>query len=276
MSKLETHKKSIWSRVQRECGYRVPLNVKESIEEHVGDIDDYTCPDLETGLNDYEDYIRDYIGLAKLIAKGSYLTPLNKQKTQSRKRYQRPFKKRLHLVEFIISRQLSLRRLRHASSTPRRRINWKWICEEWNKDHPYDIMTPAVIKATYYRAMSDIDVQKELFLKPVEEILLCLEDRERYILQLRSGFGGGRPMTRKEAAEELKLTPGHILKIESIAVRKLRHPSRSRKLWDLIQSRKDMKKDSSDDTYNDDRYNIIGMLEKAAKIFHAENRGGTK
>ena len=64
----------------------------------------------------------------------------------------------------------------------------------------------------------------------MEEALTTLTPREAYILRLRFGLQDGYSYTLKEVGEKLGLTRERILQIESEALRRLRHPSRSRKL----------------------------------------------
>jgi RNA polymerase primary sigma factor len=64
----------------------------------------------------------------------------------------------------------------------------------------------------------------------MEEALTTLTPREAYILRLRFGLQDGYSYTLKEVGEKLGLTRERIRQIESEALRRLRHPSRSRKL----------------------------------------------
>jgi RNA polymerase primary sigma factor len=66
--------------------------------------------------------------------------------------------------------------------------------------------------------------------KRVEEVLLTLKPREEYILRLRYGIGDGQPRTLEELGAIFGVTRERIRQIESNALRKLRHPRRSRML----------------------------------------------
>jgi RNA polymerase primary sigma factor len=68
----------------------------------------------------------------------------------------------------------------------------------------------------------------------VKKVLDLLSDREREVLQLRFGLDDGRYRTLDEVGKEFKVTRERIRQIESKALRKLRHPSRSRKLKDYL------------------------------------------
>lgn len=67
------------------------------------------------------------------------------------------------------------------------------------------------------------------------EVLETLTDRERKVLRLRFGLDDGRARTLEEVGREFKVTRERIRQIEAKALRKLRHPSRSRKLRDFLE-----------------------------------------
>ncbi len=66
------------------------------------------------------------------------------------------------------------------------------------------------------------------------EALDTLTDREQKVLRLRFGLDDGRPRTLEEVGREFDVTRERIRQIEAKALRKLRHPSRSRKLKDYL------------------------------------------
>ena len=66
------------------------------------------------------------------------------------------------------------------------------------------------------------------------EVLSTLTDREQKVLRLRFGLDDGRARTLEEVGKEFNVTRGRIRQIEAKALRKLRHPSRSRKLKDYL------------------------------------------
>jgi len=69
----------------------------------------------------------------------------------------------------------------------------------------------------------------------VEEVLCTLTPRERRVLQLRFGLEDGRSRTLEEVGKEFGVTRERIRQIEAKALRKLRHPSRSKKLRDYLE-----------------------------------------
>ena len=73
-----------------------------------------------------------------------------------------------------------------------------------------------------------------LLKEQLEEVLEMLTERERKVLRLRFGLDDGRARTLEEVGKEFKVTRERIRQIEAKALRKLRHPSRSRKLKDYL------------------------------------------
>jgi RNA polymerase primary sigma factor len=74
-----------------------------------------------------------------------------------------------------------------------------------------------------------------LLKKQVAAVLDSLTGRERRVLQLRFGLEDGRARTLEEVGKEFNVTRERIRQIEAVALRKLRHPSRSRKLRDYLE-----------------------------------------
>jgi len=80
-------------------------------------------------------------------------------------------------------------------------------------------------------AVSPLDAAtSQLLREQVDRVLDSLEGREQRVIRLRFGLDDGRPRTLEEVGNEFGLTRERIRQIESMALRKLRHPSRSRKL----------------------------------------------
>ena len=74
-----------------------------------------------------------------------------------------------------------------------------------------------------------------LLKEQLEEVLSTLTDREQKVLTLRFGLEDGRARTLEEVGKEFNVTRERIRQIEAKALRKLRHPSRSRKLKDYLE-----------------------------------------
>ncbi|MDO4754686.1 MAG: RNA polymerase sigma factor RpoD, partial [Bacillota bacterium] len=66
------------------------------------------------------------------------------------------------------------------------------------------------------------------------EVLQMLSQREQEVLKLRFGLVDGRPRTLEEVGKEFKVTRERIRQIEAKALRKLKHPTRSKKLRDFL------------------------------------------
>ena len=66
----------------------------------------------------------------------------------------------------------------------------------------------------------------------LDDILKTLNDREEKVLRLRYGLDDGSPKTLEEVGKEFNVTRERIRQIEVKALRKLRHPSRRKKLED--------------------------------------------
>ena len=73
-----------------------------------------------------------------------------------------------------------------------------------------------------------------LLKEQLNEVLSTLTDREQKVLRLRFGLDDGRARTLEEVGKEFNVTRERIRQIEAKALRKLRHPSRSRKLRDYL------------------------------------------
>ena len=75
----------------------------------------------------------------------------------------------------------------------------------------------------------------QLLKEQVDSVLDTLNDREKRVLQLRFGLEDGRSRTLEEVGREFGVTRERIRQIEAKALRKLRHPTRSKKLRDFLE-----------------------------------------
>jgi len=87
-----------------------------------------------------------------------------------------------------------------------------------------------------HNAIQPLDgASKQLLKDEINEVLLTLTPREQRVLQLRFGLEDGRCRTLEEVGVEFSVTRERIRQIEAKALRKLRHPSRSRKLRGYLE-----------------------------------------
>jgi RNA polymerase primary sigma factor len=85
-------------------------------------------------------------------------------------------------------------------------------------------------------ALPPVDIaSKQLLKEQIEDVLGTLTPREQRVLQLRFGLEDGRSRTLEEVGKEFNVTRERIRQIEAKALRKLRHPSRSRRLKDYLE-----------------------------------------
>jgi RNA polymerase primary sigma factor len=75
----------------------------------------------------------------------------------------------------------------------------------------------------------------QMLRESMEDVLSSLSEREREVLRLRFGLEDGRSRTLEEVGKQFNVTRERIRQIEAKALRKLRHPSRSRKLRDYLE-----------------------------------------
>lgn len=76
---------------------------------------------------------------------------------------------------------------------------------------------------------------KQLLKENIDEVLTSLSEREAKVLKMRFGLDGYRSMTLEEVGREFKVTRERIRQIEAKALRKLKHPSRRKKLHDYLE-----------------------------------------
>ena len=75
----------------------------------------------------------------------------------------------------------------------------------------------------------------QLLKEQIDDVLDSLNEREKRVLQLRFGLEDGRSRTLEEVGREFGVTRERIRQIEAKALRKLRHPSRSKRLRDFLE-----------------------------------------
>jgi RNA polymerase primary sigma factor len=81
----------------------------------------------------------------------------------------------------------------------------------------------------------DEQATRELLKDHLDEVLDTLSPREKRVLQLRFGLEDGKQRTLEEVGKEFGVTRERIRQIEAKAVRKLKHPTRAKKLRDYLE-----------------------------------------
>jgi RNA polymerase primary sigma factor len=85
-------------------------------------------------------------------------------------------------------------------------------------------------------ALPPVDAaSRQLLKEQIDDVLSSLTQREQRVLQLRFGLEDGRSRTLEEVGKEFNVTRERIRQIEAKVLRKLRHPSRSRRLRDYLE-----------------------------------------
>jgi RNA polymerase primary sigma factor len=115
-------------------------------------------------------------------------------------------------------------RVHEASKVARQPVSLEAPIGEEEDNHLGDLLPDSSSPAPV-----DLATQK-LLQEQVETVLASLTNRERRVLQLRFGLDDGHPRTLEEVGKEFGVTRERIRQIEAKALRKLRHPSRSKKL----------------------------------------------
>ena len=97
-------------------------------------------------------------------------------------------------------------------------------------------------EATLEQFIADINqpslydkVSQELLKEALSKVLSTLSPREKKVLIMRFGLEDGKPKTLEEVGREFKVTRERIRQIEAKAIRKLKHPTRARKLRDFLE-----------------------------------------
>lgn len=166
----EQKKKDVWAKVQKKLEFVAPLEVKKYIDSQAGPVLN------EDDLGDYKGTVLSFLPVAKLQEIYRCFPPRKSNSstdsTRQRKLYLRPLQNRSYLVDFVIKHHLTMRTRKNVSH---RRFNWRRICELWNDAHSYDIMNREVLKATYYRAARDKEVQKTVITRQIKLLKESLE-----------------------------------------------------------------------------------------------------
>jgi len=151
----EREKQKAWARQQKLLNFYAPLALRQKIEQELElrEVRD------QLQLEDYKGLLEEYLTWARYGAMLGYLPPAKTSHNPTTTRRPGFLKKQVYLVRFIIEQQIASRKQRNRI---RKRINWKKTSEAWNTAHPSDSRSPRALKKTFYRAISQNDVQQEL------------------------------------------------------------------------------------------------------------------
>ena len=112
---------------------------------------------------------------------------------------------------------------------------WKCLsCFACVERCPRDVKPGKLIDAARQMVVRQRGAAYTLLQEQLDEVMQTLTDREKKVLALRFGLEDGRSRTLEEVGKEFHVTRERIRQIEAKALRKLRHPSRSRKLKDYL------------------------------------------
>lgn len=169
----EEKKAALWKRWERMLGKSIPDDFREQCER-----DMVQAGDDEGYLEDLNGSLEDFFNRLKYLETVDYFSNRKKPKVTATKRYPRCFEKELHIVTFVIGKQKPYIFNVKEPFISRQHIDWKQLCDEWNKAHPFDRMSSEVLKVRYYRAIAKEDIQKAYIRSRFTEIPL---DRETFI-----------------------------------------------------------------------------------------------
>jgi hypothetical protein len=167
---FERRKRAIWAKHEKTFGQPIKPVIRNFIENgllHLG-FHDSDAEDLDSLVPDYLRLIALWVD--NNLPGGNSSRQSDTWDNIPKKRYQKCFERRLHLIGFVGKEFLNLNHLVDQSFTPHKRLKWGPICDKWNKAHPYDPMTSAVLKVEFYRAIAEKDIQREYFVRKEKEI----------------------------------------------------------------------------------------------------------
>jgi hypothetical protein len=154
--------------------------------------------DLLDGLDDFmtEELPWLFVAVKESHGEAAVARRREEERTESRRSYDKPFKRRLHVVEFVADRALPLSALLHRTldDTGGKRLPWRGLSAEWNKMHPYDQMTPAALRRTYWRAKREGRLRAVYFEQALGDYSKVFEKAQAYVQRTLSKLiaaGGG-------------------------------------------------------------------------------------
>ena len=135
----------------------------------------------------------------------------------------------VHMVETINRMRVSIERVSEIQKIAQDPVSLETPIGEEEDSHLGDF-----IEDDKTPTASD-SVASTMLKEQIARVLDTLTPREEKVLRLRYGIDDGRPRTLEEVGKEFNVTRERIRQIETKALRKLRHPSRSKKLKDFLE-----------------------------------------
>ncbi|HUU63190.1 MAG TPA: hypothetical protein VMX96_04630 [Dehalococcoidia bacterium] len=165
LAEINKEKEAVLAKLGKEYEMNIPSRGREVIDSSVGP----PSEDVD-GDPDYRDeYLERYEEVAGFYCRafregqardnGRHHTATGEKRGQ----YQKPFERRLRLVEFVTARW---------ARTKNNHFNWIQIASEWNKFFPIEQINPEVLRVEYSRAIRENDLMSHLL------AMLCLKDRQ--------------------------------------------------------------------------------------------------
>ena len=164
--------------------------------------------DNKVSYNKFEKQLRPFIGILFQIDTCEYFAPLSSPKLKH--------KNMKNTVDFFKIKDGELGAVNFNNMIPVNENNYSLV--DLNKE----TLTIAELK------------YQKLLREQLEEVMNTLTPREAKVLKLRFGLEDGKARTLEEVGREFEVTRERIRQIEAKALRKLRHPSRSKKLRDYM------------------------------------------
>jgi len=161
----------VWRKKESEHDVgRVPSELRRMLEKRCLGVDHGSAVDLRDFEEDVDSFLRDEYPVIVLLVQMQAATPQaealpDSVKLRERQRiYQKPFRRRLQILDFVAQRWVPFAYLlQRELDTAGRRIDWKNVCAEWNKAHPYDTMAREHLRVMYARATRERYLRETYF-----------------------------------------------------------------------------------------------------------------
>jgi hypothetical protein len=161
----------IWKQAEREHGIRrVAPELRLMLEQRCLGVDHGTEVDLRDFAQDVDDFIGQELPLIMALVQRLAANPQaenlpERVKLRGRTRlYQKPFERRLRIVDFVAQRAVPFAHLvQRELDTAGRQVDWKNMSDEWNKAYPDDTMSPERLRVMWERARREEYLRETYF-----------------------------------------------------------------------------------------------------------------